>query len=235
MIIGGTACDQAFTNAGLYFRATKDIDIIFVIEALNSTFVKHFWDFIKEGKYKTKQKSNEDRKYYRFLDPEDKSFPYQLELFSRKPDILDIKEETGLTPIPVGEDLSSLSAILLNDDYYSLIINNSSNFEGIQFAKTETLICLKAKAYIDFVSRRTNGEQVDKKDISKHRNDILLLVTLLSADSRMVIPDNIKTDLRNFLEVLRDSVDFIKLTGNIGLKRLSTEELCQQIEKTFNL
>jgi hypothetical protein len=235
VIIGGTACDKVFSNAGIDFRATKDIDIILVIEALNKNFVRHFWNFIKEGKYKTKQKSSEDRKYYRFLNPEDKSFPHQLELFSRKPDILDINEETGLTPIPVGEDLSSLSAILLNDDYYNLIVNSSFSSEGIQFAKTETLICLKAKAYIDFVGRKANGEQVDKKDISKHRNDILLLITLLSADSKMAIPDNIKADLREFFVALRGSDDFMKLTGNIGLKRLTTEELCQQVEKTFSL
>jgi len=235
VIIGGTACDQVFSSAGLEFRATKDIDIILVVEALTADFVRQFWNFIKEGKYRIKQKSSEDRKYYRFLDPEDNSFPQQLELFSRKPDILDIKGGSSLTPIPVGEDLSSLSAILLNDEYYNLIINNCSNFGGIQLAKTETLICLKAKAYIDFASRKTKGEQVDSKDIKKHRNDILRLVTLLSTETRILIPDNIKIDLRDFLENLRKLADFHSLTSNIGLKRISTEELCQQIEKTFGL
>jgi len=52
---------QVFTKDGLDFRATKDIDIILVIEALNSTFVKHFLNFRKEGKYKTKQKNSTNK------------------------------------------------------------------------------------------------------------------------------------------------------------------------------
>jgi hypothetical protein len=38
VIIGGTACDVVLTAEGLTPRATKDIDIILVIEALNPAF-----------------------------------------------------------------------------------------------------------------------------------------------------------------------------------------------------
>ena len=51
VIIGGTACDIIIDNIGLTPRATKDIDIILVIEALSPEFVKHFWEFIKTGNY----------------------------------------------------------------------------------------------------------------------------------------------------------------------------------------
>ena len=43
VIIGGTACDIHIGEAGLTPRATKDIDIILVVEALSSEFVKQFW------------------------------------------------------------------------------------------------------------------------------------------------------------------------------------------------
>ena len=43
IIIGGTACDMIIEDEGLVARATKDIDIILVIEALNQKNKKKFW------------------------------------------------------------------------------------------------------------------------------------------------------------------------------------------------
>ena len=39
IIIGGTACDILIDDAGFTPRATKDIDIILIVEALNPDFV----------------------------------------------------------------------------------------------------------------------------------------------------------------------------------------------------
>jgi len=57
ILIGGAACDEHFSEAGLLFRATKDLDIILVVEALTSDFVKIFWKFVQDGHYEKKQKS----------------------------------------------------------------------------------------------------------------------------------------------------------------------------------
>ncbi|GAP72617.1 hypothetical protein SAMD00024442_37_26 [Candidatus Symbiothrix dinenymphae] len=111
IIIGGTACDILEENAGQQPRATKDIDIILIVEALTAAFVSRFWDFVKAGEYETRQHGNGKNEYFRFLKPQDVDFPAQIEIFARKPDILDIPDEARLTPIPVDEDLSSLSAI----------------------------------------------------------------------------------------------------------------------------
>lgn len=59
VIIGGTACDILLDEAGLIPRTTKDIDIILVVEALSSDFVKQFWRFINNGKYQQREKSND--------------------------------------------------------------------------------------------------------------------------------------------------------------------------------
>lgn len=56
VIIGGTACDIIIDEAGFVPRATKDIDIILVVEALSSDFVKQFWQFINDGKYHQREK-----------------------------------------------------------------------------------------------------------------------------------------------------------------------------------
>ncbi len=125
IIIGGTACDILIDQAGFTPRATKDIDIILVIEALSPEFVSRFWKFIADGQYAKREKNQKGRKYYRFMKPANKEYPFQIELFSRVPDLIGIEDDTHLTPIPVDEDLSSLSAILLNDEYYHSILKHS--------------------------------------------------------------------------------------------------------------
>ena len=49
-----------------------------------------------------------------------------LELFSRQPDNFEMPQDAQLTPIPMDEEVSSLSAILLDGEYYQFIQNNYS-------------------------------------------------------------------------------------------------------------
>lgn len=71
--------------------------------------------------YGNRQRKREDKasapELFRFINPRN-GFPVQIELLSKHPYILG--EPTGfhLTPVPVGEDISSLSAILLDEEYY---------------------------------------------------------------------------------------------------------------------
>jgi hypothetical protein len=131
IIIGGTACDVIIDDAGFEARATKDIDIILIVEALTNEFVLKFWEFINDGEYERREKSEDERKYYRFIQPKTKNFPLQIELFSKIPDLMDLEGEPHLTPIPVDDDLSSLSAILMDDEYYKFTINNSKTFMSL--------------------------------------------------------------------------------------------------------
>ena len=59
IIIGGTACDVIIDNAGSEARATKDIDIILIVEALTKEFVQKFWLFINNGDYEQREKSED--------------------------------------------------------------------------------------------------------------------------------------------------------------------------------
>ena len=58
VLIGGTAATLAMEDAGLEFRATKDLDIVLHIEALNTAFGEVFWKFVEEGRYEIRQASN---------------------------------------------------------------------------------------------------------------------------------------------------------------------------------
>ena len=50
VLIGGVACHEWLAAQGLAFRATKDMDMVLIVEALDAAFVKRFWEFIEAGK-----------------------------------------------------------------------------------------------------------------------------------------------------------------------------------------
>ena len=58
VIIGGTACDILMTEEGLDFRATKDIDLVLIIEAVDANFGKKFWEYVKQAGYEHCSKSS---------------------------------------------------------------------------------------------------------------------------------------------------------------------------------
>jgi len=235
VIIGGTACDIIIDNIGLTPRATKDIDIILVIEALSPEFVAHFWEFVKQGNYDVREKSEEDRKYYRFQKPQVEEFPFQIELFSRIPDLLDLDEGTHLTPIPVDTEISSLSAILMDDDYYNFTIQHSQLDNGIHLANTEALIGLKAKAFLDYKTRKETGEKIDEKQLRKHKMDIFRLLLLLTPEDNFTIAESIKSDIANFVEVVKDDLPDKQIFKEMGAGNINVEELFKQLIKAFNL
>jgi len=235
VIIGGTACDIIIGAAGLRPRATKDIDIILIIEALTPDFVRHFWTFIKEGNYEKREKSAEERKYYRFLNPATADFPYQIELFSRKPDIMDLEGEPHLTPIPVDDDLSSLSAILLNDMYYRFTIDHSIQEDDLNRANTETLICLKAKAFLDMLARKDRGENVHEKEIRKHKADVFRLVLFLTPETIFILPDIIKTDLQLFVNNVKNNLPDPAIFKEMGAGNIDATAILIQLVRNFDL
>ena len=235
VIIGGTACDIIIDNIGLTPRATKDIDIILVIEALSPEFVAHFWEFIRQGNYEVKEKSEEDRKYYRFQKPQVEEFPFQIELFSRIPDLLDLDEGTHLTPIPVDTEISSLSAILMDDDYYNFTIQHSQLDNGIHLANTEALIGLKAKAFLDYKTRKENGEKIDEKQLRKHKMDIFRLLILLTPEDNFTIAESIKSDIANFAEVVKDDLPDKQIFKEMGAGNVNVKELFGLLTGAFNL
>ena len=51
VLIGGTACAIIFNEIGENFRATKDLDIVLIVENINDEFGRKLWDFIKNAGY----------------------------------------------------------------------------------------------------------------------------------------------------------------------------------------
>ncbi len=239
VIIGGAACEVHEENYGQRPRATKDIDIILVVEALSVDFVIKFWDFVHAAGYGDKSKGEGKEKaynheYYRFKKPANDDYPFQIELFSRQVGLVNFPNDAHITPIPVDEDLSSLSAILMNDDYYNFTISHSKLEEGVHIANIESLICLKCKAFIEMIERKERGESVDSKHISKHKKDVFRLAAMLAPADRFAVPESLLNDIRKFCDKAVEDLpnaDFFKSVGLIGV---SAEGLLKSLRISFN-
>lgn len=72
---------------------------------------------------------------------------------------MSLQAPATLTPIPIGEDVDSLSAILLDEDYYGFIHSGVREFAGLPCVSANPLIPLKAHAWLDLTKRRNNGEK----------------------------------------------------------------------------
>jgi len=199
VVIGGVACDEWFTSQGLTFRATRDIDIVLIIEPLSKAFVETFWGFVDAGGYEIRERSDGRRIHYRFAKPNEPDFPAILELFSRKPDSVELVKGQRIVPVPAEKEAASLSAILMNDVYYGLIRDQSVEADGLTVIKPDALIPLKARAWLDLMKRQESGESVDTKNINKHRNDVFRLAATLPGQPGPGLDQAIQDDLRRFL------------------------------------
>ncbi len=225
-IIGGTACDLLMSEEGFDFRATKDIDLVLILEAVTADFGKRFWDYIEEAGYEHCNKSTGEPQFYRFSKPKSKTYPAMIELFSKRVDAIQLPKDAVLTPLPMDENISSLSAILLDDAYYSFLRSGSLQINGVTVLSAEYLIPFKAKAWIDLTERKARGESVDSKNIRKHRNDVFRLTELINPDVRIETPDAVKKDFEHFIELMKNEpVDLkqLKITGRS--KAVILEEL----------
>ena len=225
-IIGGTACDILMSEEGLDFRATKDIDLVLIVEAVDANFGKKFWEYVKLAKYEHCNKSSRSPQFYRFSNPISNQYPAMIELFTRKLDAIQLPEDATLTPLPLEQDISSLSAILLDDDYYDFLKQGKITVDGIAVLDAAYLIPFKAKAWIDLVDRKAAGEHIDSRNIKKHKNDVFRLTELIDPTIKITAPQEVYKDIQEFLGRMEDENVDIKQLGLVGrTKNQILEEL----------
>jgi hypothetical protein len=225
VLIGGSACYLNLQEQGLSFgRKTKDLDIVLLLDVdhVDAQFSKALWQFIEMGGYSIKQRSGKPI-FYRFEGPQNKAFPTMIELFSRKLESLTLHGDTDCTPIPVEDELSSLSAILLNDDYYNFITDNCKAVDDIQIVTPECLIALKAKAFLDLSEKKA-----DTNKIKKHKNDVFRLAPILIEENRCVVPETIINDLKRFIDAVKiEPIDLKILNVNVGTVDQILDIICK--------
>ncbi len=230
VFIGGTACSILLDEIGSTFRATKDLDMVLIIEAIDESFGATFWEFIEDGGYEHKQKSTGDEQFYRFSKPREVGFPAMIELFSRKPDKIKLQFDSVLTPIHLSDSVASLSAVLLNDAYYELLLNGKTIIDGYSVLEIEYILLFKIKAWMDLFERKEAGNQIVSRDINKHKNDIFRLLVNVSPSSTIQISNEIHEDVKRFIDrISNEKVDL----KNLGIRTASFVELLDRIRKLY--
>ena len=145
-----------------------------------------------------------------------------IELFTRRIDALILPESATLMPLPIDDDISSLSAILLNNEYYEFLLQGRVQIDGITILDAGYLIPFKAKAWLDLMNRKSVGENVDSKNIRKHKNDIFRLSVLLGQNSRINVASGIYMDIQMFLHSMQqEDIN----TKQLGLSRTKNDIL----------
>jgi len=238
VLIGGSACDIWMQTVGRSFRSTNDLDIIIVIETLSADFVKRFWEFVTLAKYQAGEKINGKKILYRFHRPENTAYPFMIELFSRNPFDFEIDSSIKLSPIPVDAEVSSLSAILMDDDYYRFIISNKINEDtiGVSYTPAIALIPLKVKAWLDLTLRSDQGENIDQKNIKKHRNDVFRLIRTLSEEDNVKLPGSILKDVEEFIVHMKEisESEIHSIAQSIQVKHVDITKDLDRIEMIYS-
>jgi hypothetical protein len=236
VLIGGAACQIAMTAVASQFRATKDLDVVLCLEAVDTAFANAIWAFLKDGVYSQGITAGGKHQYYRFNRPQNPGFPAMLEFFSRVPEALVLSDGQRIVPaiknvVDEGDPLS-LSAILLDDDYYGWLISGRVVIAGIPIVRPEHLIPLKARAWLDLTTRRRQGADIDERDIRKHRNDIIRLIVALDPEYRTPIPKTIQTDMEVFIAALNSEIpDPVSL----GLRDTTPQEIVSLLRQRYLL
>lgn len=202
-VIGGAACDILMSEAGLEFRATKDVDMILILEDPGqfTGFAERFWEYIRQGGYTFGWKNSDSVHFYRFTNPARPEYPVQIELFSRMPGY-HLEVPNGIIPIHIDDQISSLSAILLDDEYYTFMLQGRVQENGLTILRPEYLIPFKMYAWLDFARKKANSEQADGKDLRKHKLDVFRLLQILPGNIRMSVSDGIRQHIDAFLRAM---------------------------------
>ena len=232
ILIGGSACDINLNELGGVFRVTKDLDIVLCVEAKTDEFAHEFWRFIRDGGYSVAQRSTGEKQgkrlYYRFKNPQIAEYPKMLELLARKPEGLELPPDIHVTPIPLSYDISSLSAILLDDNYYQFILDHRTNIDGVSLITLPALIVLKAKAWMNLMDAKLRGERILAGEITKHKNDVARLTVF--ATRRPDMPEAIRQDMQEFLKRYdNEPIDIksLRLTESVATIKRALHQLLE--------
>lgn len=234
VIIGGTACDLLMSEEGIDFRATKDIDLVLIVESITPAFSKRFWEYVLHAGYQHRDKSTGLPQFYRFSHPVNNNYPFMIELFTRRTDSIQLPEDAVLTPLSIDKSISSLSAILLDNAYYELLCTGRIQVGGITVLDAAYLILFKAKAWLDLTERKARGETVDGKNIRKHKNDVFRLSSLLGPNETIMVTQEIYKDMQQFLSAMKKEPIDTKQLGLVRTKDSILRILADTYPKSYH-
>lgn len=210
VLIGGTACDILMDDLGLDFRATNDLDIVLITESMTKDFRDRLQLFLTHGGYKNLNKSSGQEQFFRFSKPTSELFPKMIELFCRTSEEGPINLGDQFVRLEVDGNVTSLSAILLNNAYYDVLLEGRTTIDGLSLLNTEVVILFKIKAWLDLSEKRSKGEEVQMNDIRKHKNDVFRLLTVISPSVKIGVDEEIQRDIKRFVDEMNAELPDLK-------------------------
>ena len=155
---------------------------------------------------------------------------------------LKVKDEENLMVIEPAKVLSentkselqaAVDAVAgLNEAYYELLKTGQKMVDGIPVLSPTCLIPFKAKAWLDLKERKLNGEQVDSKNIKKHKNDVFRLAQLITVNTRQVLSSEIAEDMKKFLSEIADETVDLK---SLGIRGTHKQKIIDMLYLCYNL
>ncbi len=231
VIIGGAACSAWYDGQQPHFRPTHDLDIVLILENLDSPFIERFRDYVERCGYAREQVGQADKRHpcmYRFSAPVDEAAPERLELLSRKGDFLRIAPGQHRAPLKAEGEYTGFSSILLDDTYYRFLREHRRTEAGIPRPRLAALIALKIKAYLNIREERQQGGQHgsdgSRDTMNKHRNDVFfLLLDLTPETDAITLPPAIREDVRSFIDLMQQGVQEEAIFANLRRRRSAQE------------
>ncbi len=228
ILVGGVAAYLLLDEAGASrVRLTKDIDIVLIMNPAEN-FLKALKKYIELGGYEIQKGKKGQSTYYRFQKPRDEEYPIMLELFSAVETGFELFNGQRIIPVPDAARAISLSAILLDEEYFSLIRKNAIEKGGIFIINEKALIPFKAKAYLEIKER---GE--DSKNWKKHRADIInLAVNFLTEESKEKLSEKVHDHFVEFMRQFKQELTEDVISGACD-QEIPKEVVISLLAKTF--
>ncbi len=208
-------------------RSTKDLDIVLVLKPRDE-FIVALKSYLNSGRYEIQKGENNQAHFYRFQKPSSGEYPVMIEFFMPFEEGLSLFEGQHIIPVTGKSSAGSLSAILLDKEYYSLIERNAVLLDGVNILNELALIPFKAKAYLEIKERKE-----DSKGWKKHRADIInLAVNLLTEETSEKLSGKVRDNFVEFLNQLKVELDDEIVKGACNQK-IEPEIVISLLEKTF--
>lgn len=131
-------------------------------------------------------------------------------------------------PLPVLDKIFSLLAIMLDDNYYQLMLEGRRTVDGVSVLGPEYLILFKMKAW----QKKAESLHVNVRDLKKHKNDVFRLFVIADPTLRIHLPVPIEEETRRSVQMV--TAEEIKLS-DLKIDDYTVEDALDGLKKIFSL
>jgi len=228
ILVGGVAAHLQLEEAGAArVRPTKDLDIVLMLKP-SEDFLEAIKAYIEEGEYEIQKGDNDQATFYRFQKPKRPEFHLMIDFFAKADKNFELIDKKHIIPISTPKEVESLSAILLDDEYFELIQSHAVLKDGIYLINERALIPFKAKAYLEIKERKE-----DSKHWKKHRGDIInLAITFLNGETKVELKGKVRAHFEQFMVQLKVEITPGIVKGACE-QDIPPNDVIDLLEKTF--